>query len=466
MKPLYYLVAILIAFSSQFDKRTNNLQEVVRVEYYRMMVFRESPYAPIKGAHQISEKEAEHCLHFKVQYDSENRPVLIEYRRGNNLFPHDATNRVFFPYFLRAPKTVIEYLEDKEIRTFFDIRNEPMTVSGLVFKEIYNYVDGERVNLAFFSRNDTPIENDWGIHNYEWKKLSNGRVQEKRFNIDGEQARIRPEFEFYAVQMEYDERGFIKRLYNYGLEGELTNNSTGVAYDELRYNSAGDFEGWSVFDVNGNPVEGNDPMVHRGEHSHNSKGYFVEYKSYDAEGNLMSDRRNSQINKRFYNDWGDFVQSRYYDLNEEKLTSEERRPAIVDFKINEKGYISEITFLDETAELVDWRPPKMRSVYSSDGRLKEISFWDVDYNLVDRYPHRYDDRGRLIEIDRIEGNDSLLYTQKRTYDDLDRPTGFKNFLPDGTPTIGRGIHEMRYTYDANWRRTETQHDIEGKQINR
>ncbi|MEQ8523690.1 hypothetical protein [Gracilimonas sp.] len=462
IKSAFYLILIVV-IGFLLPRTELSAADNDSTKFYRKIVFRESPYAELKGAYKISQQEAEHCLHFKITYNKKGRPTMVEYKRGDELFPVNLPNRVLFNYFIRAPKTVIKYEKSKEIRTFFDQWDKPTAVSGQVFKEVYYFNDSKRSSLKFFSINNTPIENDWGIHRYEWSIDERGFVKEQRFDLDSNQVRIRPEFEFYEVRMEYDEKGLIKRLFNYGLDGKLTENSTGVAYDQLSYNDKGDFTGWEVFNKNYKAVIGNHPMVHRGEHSYNSKGYPVLYKSFDVDGNLINDSDNSYVNRRIYNDWGDLIQSRYYELNTNKLVKE-GRPAIIDFVLTEEGYPFEITLLTGDGSFINNQPPKRRQTYYEDGKLKQISFWDKNYNLLDRYEHFYNERGQLSIIKRINVANEILYVQRRFYDEWERPIGFKYFTTEGKPTIGRGFHEMRYFYDTDWRRQEIRYDLEGNVI--
>lgn len=435
-------------------------------EYFRRLPFRESPYAPLHGIHPISKEEAAHVKCFKFTYDEKGRPTQVEFLRKGKLFTVENSNRVLLNYFFRAPKIVIEYKEHKEIRRFYDQWNQPTWVSDGVYYEVFHYnKNGMRVRLEYLSRDSFPVEDHWGISTYEWRTDEEGRVAEIRRNLSGQQVRIRPEFEFYEVRLQYAENGYLERMYNYGREGRLTNNSTGVAYDQLTYDEQGNFLGWSVFNDQGEAVIGNAPMVHRGLHSYNANGYPITFQSFDTSGKRMNGSENAFVNRRIYNDTGDFLQSRFYDLKSEALVKD--HPAIIDFVLDENGNVLVIAFKDHEERLMI--PPGRSSAmltrtYTPAGRLEKMTAWDADYQQLFSMLHKYDSAGRLIQVIRRDANDDLVFNQLRRIDSLGRTQSFRFLDENDRPVLFAGFHRMVYSYDKNWRRQEQRFDVDGKII--
>ena len=51
--------------------------EAQTAKYFKHLVFRETPYSETKGRIPLTEKEVENVNHFKLNYDAQNRLILV-----------------------------------------------------------------------------------------------------------------------------------------------------------------------------------------------------------------------------------------------------------------------------------------------------------------------------------------------------------------------------------------------------
>jgi hypothetical protein len=73
LKDVVFLMIILTITSNLFAQKT---------EYYRHLVFRETPFSDTRGNHQIDKATAQNETHYKFVYDNQRRLVEISHRLG------------------------------------------------------------------------------------------------------------------------------------------------------------------------------------------------------------------------------------------------------------------------------------------------------------------------------------------------------------------------------------------------
>jgi hypothetical protein len=278
MKSLVMFLALISFAITSIAGNTNT-------KYFGHIVFRETPMAPYKGIYPLSEEQSKKQVHYAFKYDETGRVYEIATRLGSQLVA-DNGNWDSFIWF--APMVRIEYGDGSETHTYYDASGTQIAAHGNVYSAVYDINEsGDRVGLKFYDEAGEPSENAWNIHSYAWDVLGEGKFREKRFGLDGEQRPLRPEFTFYEVILEYDYLGQLAFVRNMGLEGVPTNNESGAGIDRITYDHNGNFIRWQVYDKDGNPVEGNRPMVHLGEHLYDSKGYKVGLRGFDRFGNRI-----------------------------------------------------------------------------------------------------------------------------------------------------------------------------------
>lgn len=273
---MYLLLLLMITFlgiDSSYAQKT---------EYYRHLVFRETPFSDIRGIHPIDAATAEKETHYRFVYDSQNRLIEVSHRIGDFIINNN-NNWDSFIWF--SQKMTIEYTDKEEIRYYYNRLDERIEVHGRMYKAVFDLDEkGNRTALKLFDADGNPSENEWNIHTYQWTLLGDGKIIEKRFNLNGEPQPIRPNFTFYTVRMEFGDDDLLDFVYHIDENGELINNSMKAAMDRIVYDQEGNFSRWMVFDKDLKPVEGNAPEFAIGEHLYDARGNKVELRGFDVIG--------------------------------------------------------------------------------------------------------------------------------------------------------------------------------------
>lgn len=301
------LVLIIIAVFS-IEAKPN-----IESKYFRHIMFRESPFAPYKGIHPITASVAERVAHYQFDFDSKGRVKSISHKIGNQII-NDNGNWDSFIWF--APKVTMEYQSDGEIHRYFNADNARMTVHGDVYRAVYATDEqGNRKELKFYDKENKPSENAWNVHIYQWGIDPQQRIIEKRYSLANELVSIRPDFKFYETRLEYAETGELKFMYNYGLNGEPANNDSGVGIDRIHYDEMGNFRRWQVYSKDLEPVEGNAPNVHIGEHLYDVYGNKIGLRGFNIAGNQVAFSWGSFEHKHSYDKYGNQTVANTYDTS-------------------------------------------------------------------------------------------------------------------------------------------------------
>lgn len=160
---LVLIIAFLLLTVLHFPK--SSAQHATTEQYFRHMRYNHvSPHVKIKGIHEINQQEAQHTSHYVFKYNEKKQLIEIV-----NYHYHDQRKHPLAT--IGAHRTVFDYSDGEEIRTFFDKKGKRMANNREVFKEIYQYDKNGFINaLDFYDLNDEPMESNWKIANYRWSK--------------------------------------------------------------------------------------------------------------------------------------------------------------------------------------------------------------------------------------------------------------------------------------------------------
>lgn len=270
---------VLLIFAILFGFQNVNAQ---KIEYFRHLVFRETPFSETKGIHKIDRETAQKETHYRFVYDEKNRLIEVSHRLGDYIINNN-NNWDSFIWF--SPKMTIEYSKNNETRYFYNRLNKKTEVHGEMYKAVFDIDDdGKRTAVKFYDKENKPSENAWGIHRYTWKDLGKGNVLEKRFNLKEEPRPIRPNFTFYTVRLEYGNDDLLDFVHHLDEDGNRINNSMKAGMDRIVYDQEGNFSRWMVFDKDLKPVNGNAPEFAIGEHLYDTRGNKVELRGFGVVG--------------------------------------------------------------------------------------------------------------------------------------------------------------------------------------
>ncbi len=247
-----------------------SLAQSVRTENYAVIPFWESPIIPFRGASPISEEVSKGLLHFELDYDSLNRVIQASVKIGDHLKAFEG----FSKYQIHAPLTKVDFDTNREIHSFYDHLEQPITVMGEVFKKVYDKDDyGRNVRLRYFDKAGNETPNYFGYVRYEWSYERDGSVVEERFDVEGQSGPLRGSFQFMRTRIAFGADGYPNLLQNIDSEGALVNAPSGAATFKYFYDQQGRFDRWEVFDKEGNRAIG--PSNTSGEQNVH-KGYYLE----------------------------------------------------------------------------------------------------------------------------------------------------------------------------------------------
>lgn len=341
------LIGIGISIISCATDSANNKKHT-GVEYYRNLQYSATPYDIEKGIHPITARKAKAINSYKFTYDDSGRLLSVEYVRNNILLGYSSMGS--------AAKIVYEYTDNKQIKHYFNMNNEPVESVG-VFKSEYTLdQNGNRIGLKFYGKYGEPVENKHRIHSWTWSILPDGMVRELRYTLSGMETVINPFCPFYELRFSYNDKGYVTKMANY--KADTLYNCTaencgdiGVSYFTFTYNDSGDFENFSVFNATG------------------------------------------QMSNLY---WGWSKRINKFDKN---------------------GYISETAFFDQDNEyMVGKRVPVVQNLYDSHGAIVEIRNMDKERKIMGNPENKvavtkyiYDKYGRRTETLRFDANNNPLY---------------------------------------------------------
>lgn len=348
-----------------------------KTAYYRHLVFRESPYANIKGIHPIDQNTAQQEAHYRFVYDAQDRITEVSHRLGNDLIA-DNGNWDSFMWF--SPKVTIQYTSGEEVREYYDHLGQQIAAHGNVYRAVFKTdAQGRRTAVRFYDEKGDPSESEWGIHRYQWTEHTGESVMEERFDLKGEPKTIRPDFTFYTVQLVYGNDDYLDFIYHLDENGELINNTMKAGLDRIVYDNEGNFSRWMVFDKDRKPVEGNAPEFAIGEHLYDCRGNKVELRGFDVEGNLKAFPSGGARVVNTYDRFNNQTEVQVYDLSGTLLQR-------VRYEYSPDGKRVEwIRFLDAEGNLVNNPQSKFAAIhltYSEDGRVASRVRYDAELKEI------------------------------------------------------------------------------------
>ncbi len=336
------VAVIAIAAMAACNQASPKIQEDSGILHYRSLLFSETPWDNERGSHKLTPAEAKDINNYRFSYDDSGRLLSVEYTRGNELLGYGSLGG--------AAKITYDYHDNLQIKHFYDKEGQPVE-SGGVFTYEYTLDDnGTRVALRFLDREGNPAENRNNIHNYVWKILADGKLQEKRYNLAGEETVMNQFCPFYELRFTYNDKGYVTEMANY--MDDLLYNCTaencgdiGVSYFEFTNNSHGDLLNFSVYNVTGqmsNLYWGWSRRIN----SFDENGYLKEAVLYDQDNEYVSGKQ-IPVTQYRYDKHGALIETVNMDSDGNTINHPETGVAITRYGYDNKGNRTETVRLDK-----------------------------------------------------------------------------------------------------------------------
>jgi len=367
------VILLMLAFtisSNVFSQKT---------EYYRHLIFRETPFSDTRGNHQIDMATAQKETHYRFVYDSQDRLVEVSHRLGDFII-NDNDNWDSFIWF--SPKMTIEYSRAQEVRYYYNRLDKKIEAHGKMHKAVFDLNEkGQRTAVKFYDKDDKPSENSWGIHTYQWTILGEGNVMEKRFNLKDESQPIRPNFTFHTVKLEYGDDDLLDFVHHLDDNGNYINNTMKAAMDRIVYDQEENFSRWMVFDKDLKLVNGNAPEFAIGEHLYDARGNKVELRGFGVIGERKAMPTGVARVLNIYDKYNNQIEVKILDL-EDNLLQRVKREYSKDGK-----RIEWIRYVDENGKLHIPQGANFAAIkfdYKQDGSMSGRKFFDANMKEVQR----------------------------------------------------------------------------------
>jgi hypothetical protein len=339
---LFGLFALIGAGMTACNQASPKSNSNPGVEYYRNLLFSETPFDIEKGTHPLTAGEAANINSYKFIYDDQDRLLSVEFVRGEELLGYSSLDG--------AAKITYNYEGDKQIKRFFDENNQQIESEGVFTSEYTLDENGTRTGLRFFGKNGEPVENRNKIHYYVWAVLDDGMVQEKRYNLADEETIMNPFCPFYELRFAYNERGHVVRMANY-MDDTLYNctaencGDIGVSYFTFKPNEHGDVEEFSVYNVTGqmsNLYWGWSRRLSK----YDENGYVTEVAVFDQDNEYVGGK-SVPVTQNLYDKHGALIETRNMDSSRNIINSPDNGVAITEYRYDEKGNRTETMRYDK-----------------------------------------------------------------------------------------------------------------------
>jgi hypothetical protein len=342
---LLLFMLIALGFSACNQKPAKTAADS-NVKYYRGVQFSETPWDTEKGSRELTAEEAKTINNYKFTYNESKQLVSIEYNRNNVLLDYSS---------IGAAKVTYTYEGDKQIKRFFNEKNESVKNGGASVFEYTVNESGIRVGLRFLDENNAPIENRNKVHNFKWNKLPDGMIQEVRFNLAGESTVMNEFCPFYELRFTYDENGYVTRMANY--QADTLYNCTaencgdiGVSYFLFENNKDGDLLNFSVHNTAGQLSNLYWGWAKRANVV-DANGYVLETTQFDQDNEFLGGK-NLPISKSEYDEHGALVKRISLDKDKNIANNPADGVAITKYVYDEQGRRTETLKYDKNEVLV------------------------------------------------------------------------------------------------------------------
>jgi len=318
------------------------------VKYYRNLLFSETSWDLERGNHELTPEEAKTVNNYKITYNEDGQIVSVEFNRNDTLLNYSSMGG--------AAKATYTYEGNLQVKKFFDEKGVPSKNGGASVFEYTLDSTGMRVAMRFLDEAGQPVENRNNISNYVWTKLTDGMIQEKRYNLAGEMVIMNPFCPFYELRFSYDANGYVTRMANY--DNDTLYNCTaencgeaGVSYFLFENNESGDLLNFSVHNTTGRMSNLYWGWAKRAN-VFDANGYVTETAMFDQDSEYLGGK-GIPVTQTVYDEHGAPVKRISMDPDRNVMNDPNSGIAITEFKYDEAGRRIETLSFDKDGNAVE-----------------------------------------------------------------------------------------------------------------
>lgn len=339
---VFSVLAIASVLIISCKQSSGGKNEMSGVKYYRNILFSETPYDLERGTRELTPDQAKEINSYKFTWGDDGKLLSVEYVRGEQLLGYGSLGG--------AAKITYTYNGNKQIKHFFNDKNEQIESGGVWANEYTLDDQGRRTGLMFLGKNGEMIENRNKIHSWVWTVLDDGMVREQRYNLKGEETVMNEFCPFYELRFTYNDKGYVTRMANYSAD-TLYNctaencGDIGVSYFSFEPNENGDVERFSVFNVTGqmsNLYWG----WSRRENKYDENGYVLETVYFDQDNEYVGGNQ-VPVTQYKYDQHGAVIEAVSMDKDRNVMENPANKVAITEYKYDDKGVRTETIRLNK-----------------------------------------------------------------------------------------------------------------------
>lgn len=352
--PISIIVLVVFIFLAGCGGKKSGKPQHSGVEYYRHLLWSETPYDTEKGIFRLDSDEAETVNNYKFTYDDDGRLQSVEFVRNNVLLGYSSMHNI--------AKIVYNYEGHMQTMFFYNEDNEPVEHEGIFAVQYALDARGNRVQLMYLAKDGSMINNHKGIHYYNWSVLPDGNVSEKRFSLDGTEIPIDKYCSFYELRFTYNKKGYLTRLAHYRNDTLINchvDNAAGSKPAYLMYNpdENGSVEKVEVFDETGQPVE-IDQGWSKCINKYDENGYLIETVCYNKSNEYTE---KIPVKRYSYDDHGALTEIKFYNKDNQQVKDPLSGAAVIKYTYDDAGQRTDTVYLDLNNAEIEIHPPKMIS---------------------------------------------------------------------------------------------------------
>jgi hypothetical protein len=350
MKAWIFALVLLSAalISGCRDKQSSRQSRHTGIEFYRSLQWSETPYDTENGIHRLDPEKIKNVNYYKFTYDEKGLIQSVEFMRNNILLNYSLMGVV--------AKIVYRYDGSMQTKFFYNSKGEPVEQDGIYAVQYALDSKGNRVQLMYLGRDGSMINNNKGIHYYNWKLLQDGTVKENRFSLEGQEVALDTYCSFLELRFSYNDKGYLTRMANYRNDTLINcrgnSGKYSVGYLAFTTDEAGDVLKTESFTASGQPSELQAGWSKR-IFKYDENGNKTECSFYDINNEPLNNGYATVI-KYSYDDHGALTEMKFSGRDDQPVTDPVTGAALLKYTYDEEGRRTDTTYFDRNNSEIEF----------------------------------------------------------------------------------------------------------------